>query len=193
MYLGGLQVLHDAANPDRVAQSAHSMRELMEKIGAMEPPAVEGSRSTRSLKNEVFNLKQALAKAKRNSERYSESGGWTGPFNGHLSRFMKKLDDFFNWVDSNRPSRRSLFRRTMAHIDRAGRDLPKPLCDRRYRAWQTMADFFQKTSHHGSFPSFEETRERIGELEAFLASVLVPTTSDDLNAIDALLKESGDA
>ena len=28
MYLGGLQVLHDPANRDRVAQSAHSMREL---------------------------------------------------------------------------------------------------------------------------------------------------------------------
>ena len=40
MYLGGLQVLQDTANPDRVAQSAHSIRELMEKIVELAPDTV---------------------------------------------------------------------------------------------------------------------------------------------------------
>ena len=192
MYLGGLQVLQDAANRDRVAQSAHSMRELMEKIGEIELPTAEG-RSARRMKNEVFNLRDALAKAMRNSEGYSESGGWTGPFDGHLYRFLKKLNDFFDWVDSDRPSRRAQFQRTLSHLDPSGRALAKPLRDRRYRAWRSMWDFFQDTSHHRASPGLNEFRERIRELEAFLISVLVPTTFDDLDAIDALLKESGDA
>ena len=32
IYVGGLRVLEDHSNPDRLAQSAHSMRELMEKM-----------------------------------------------------------------------------------------------------------------------------------------------------------------
>ncbi|MCY4107591.1 MAG: hypothetical protein OXG11_01015 [Chloroflexi bacterium] len=192
MYLGGLQVLHDPANPDRVAQSAHSMRELMEKIGEVELTTAEG-RSTRRMKNEVFNLRGAFTQAKRNSAGYSESGGWTGPFDGHLYRFLKKLNDFFDWVDSDRPSRRAQFQRTLVHLDPSGRPLAKPLRDRRYRAWREMWDFFQDTSHHRAFPGIDEFRRRIGELEVFLASVLVPRTFDDMDAIDALLKEAGDA
>lgn len=192
MYLGGLQVLREPANPDRVAQSAHSMRELMEKIGESELPTGEGS-STRNMKDEVFKLRGAFAKAKRNSEGYSESGGWAGPFDGHLYRFLKKLSDFFDWVDSDRPSRRSQFQRTLVHLDPSGRVLAKPLRDRRYRAWREIRDFFQHTSHHRAYPGLDEFRRRIGELEVFLASMLVPRTFDDLDAIDALLKESGDA
>lgn len=192
MYLGGLRVLDDPANPDRVAQSAHSMRELMEKIGELEPQTAEG-RSTRNLKNEVFNLKDALAKAMRNSKGHSERDGWTGPFDRHLGRFLRKLGGFFDWVDSDRPSRRTQFERTLVHLDPSGRALAKPLRDRRYRAWNEMSSFFQKTSHHRTFPGLNGLRETIGELEAFLTSVLLPTTFDDLDAIDALLRESGHA
>ena len=192
MYLGGLRVLHEAANPDRVAQSAHSMRELMEKIGELESANAAGSPSTGSM---VVQLKQDFVQLKRKTKGYSEAGGWTGPFksNGHLYRFLKKLDDFFAWVEANRPSRRARFQRAMVRLDPSDRALPKPLRDRRYRDWKQMNDFFQKTSHHRSFPSRDEVRERIGELETFLARVLVPETFDDLNAIDAVLQESGDA
>lgn len=193
MYLGGLRVLQDPGNPDRVAQSAHSMRELMEKIGELESRAAEEGQSTGELKPRVMNLKEAFARLKRNTAGYSQPGVWTGPFDSHISRFLKKMDDFFGWMDSDRPSRRTAFQRTMAHLDASGRALPKPLRDRRYRDWKQMVSFFQKTSHHRSFPTVSELLHRIGELETFLSSVLVPTTFDDFNAIDALLKESGHA
>ncbi len=165
----------------------------MEKIGELYPEEAEGRTSTGSMKERVFKLKDALDKAKRLSAGYSEPGGWTGPFDRHLHRFLEKLGDFFDWVDSHRPSRRAQFQRTLVGLDPSGHDLPKPLRDRRYRAWKRMSSFFQKTSHHRSSPGLDKFRERIGELEAFLSSVLLPTTFDDLDAIDALLKESGDA
>ena len=193
MYLGGLQVLQDPSNPDRVAQAAHSMRELMEKVGELERPAEEGSASTGSMKDRIFKLKEALDKAKRNAEGYTESGAWEGPFDEHLYRFLSRVDEFFEWVDSDRPSRRTLFQRAMTRLDASGQALPPPLRNRRYRGWQKMWNFFQKTSHHRSFPSLNEMRDRIGDLEAFLASMFVPKTFEDLDAIDALLEEAGDA
>ena len=53
MYLGGLRVLHETANSDRVAQAAHSMRELMEKIGELGPANAAGSHSTGSMGQKV--------------------------------------------------------------------------------------------------------------------------------------------
>lgn len=193
MYVGGLRVLRETANPDRVAQSAHSMRELMEKIGELESVNEGGSQSAGSMGQKVDHLKQDLVQLKRKTKGYSDAGVWTGPFNGHLYRFMKKLDGFFDWVEANRRSRRAQFQETMARLDPYDRPLPKPLRDRRYREWKQMNDFFQKTSHHRSFPSRDEVRERIGELELFLAGVLAPRTFDDLNEIDALLQEPDDA
>jgi len=193
MYLGGLQVLRDPANPDRVAQSAHSMRELMEKIGELGPQEAEGRASTGSMKDRIFKLRETLDRAKRNSAGYSESGGWTGPFDRHLHRFLDKLDGLFEWVDSHHPSRREQFGRTLARLDPSGLPLARPLRDRRYRAWNEMSNFFQKISHHRSSSGIDEFRKTIRRLEVFLTNVLLPTTFDDLDAIDALLKESGHA
>lgn len=165
----------------------------MEKIGELEPEAAEEIRSTGSMKSRAFNLKEDFEKAKRNSNGYSaELGDWEG-FDGHLSRFLNKVASFFDWIDSDRPSRKVQFQRTMVRLDASGRALPKPLRDRRYRAWTKMFDFFKHTSHHRDSPSLDQFRERIEELETFLASVFVPKTFDDLDAIDALLKEADDA
>ncbi|MDE2793176.1 MAG: hypothetical protein OXL34_00010 [Gemmatimonadota bacterium] len=193
MYLGGLHVLHETGNPDCVAQSAHSMRELMEKIGELEPVNAAGSQNAGSMGQKVDQLKRDLVKLKRNTKGYSDAGVWTGPFNEHLSRFLRKLDIFFDWVEANRQSRREQFQETLFRLDPYERPLPKPLRDLRYDEWKQMNEFFQKTSHHRSFPSRDEFREKIGELELFLAGVLVPRTFDDLNAIDALLQERDDA
>ena len=193
MYLGGLRVLRDTANPDRVAQSALSMRELMVKMVELGPARAGGNQSLGSEKQEVSQLKEDFVRLKRNTKSYSEAGVWTGPFNGHLPRFLKKVDNFFARVKEISPSRRAQFQRTMVRLDPSDRALPKPLLDTRYREWQKLLKFFQGTLHHGLSPSRNEVRERIGELETFLAGVLVPTTFDDLNAIDALLQESGDA
>ena len=138
-------------------------------------------------------MKEDFVKLKRNTKGYSETGGWTGPFNGHLYGFLRKLEDFFAWVHENHLTRREQFKRTMVRLDASDRALPQPLLDTRYRQWDKLKSFFQGTLHHGRSPSRAEMLERIGELETFLASALVPTTFDDLNAIDALLQESDDA
>lgn len=193
MYLGGLRVLCDTANPDCVAQAANSMRELMVKMGELEPANTAVNQSTGSMGPKVNQLKQDLVQLKRNTNGYSETDGWTGPFNGHLLRFLEKLDAFFAWVEANRRTRKEQFRQTMVRLDPSDRALPKLLLDARYREWQKLLSFFQGTLHHGLSPSRDEVRKRIGELETFLAGVLVPTTFDDLNAIDAILQESSDA
>ena len=193
MYLGGLRVLRDTANPDGVAQSAFSMRELMVKMDELGSANAAGSQSTGSMGPKVDQLKRDLVQLKRNTEGYSETGVWKGPFNGHLHRFLKKLDAFFAWVEANRQSRREQFHQSMVHLDPSDRALPKPLLDTRYRQWDKLKGFFQGTLHHGRYPSRDELQDRIEELETFLVNLLAPTTFDDLNAIDALLQESDDA
>ena len=76
-----------------------------------------------------------------------------------------------------------------------GTDLVVPEASFRthWKTWRELEKYFIGASHHGNPTSTEELRKRIAELEDFLASLLLPTTFDDLDAIDALLKESGNA
>ena len=53
------------------------------------------------MKSRAFNLRESFEKAKRNSREYTKDRGWTG-LDGHLDRFLKKVDDFFDWMKSDR-------------------------------------------------------------------------------------------
>ena len=81
MYLGGLQVLQDAANPDRVAQSAHSMRELMEKI--VDPKRRPG------LTAKVNEVEDRFRDQKPRTNCHSDSAGWAGPIDPLSARYSR--------------------------------------------------------------------------------------------------------
>ena len=184
MYLGGLQVLHDTTNPDRMAQSAHSMRELMEKmVDRKRPPGVTAK------VNEVAGVFRDK-KPKTNS--HSESGGWHGTIDSSLRKILKKLEDFLDWFATHYPRKKERFRRALGRWEGSDLDLPEASFEGHWKTWRVLNEYFQGVSHHGTSPSAEELREHVAGLEGFLARQLL-RTFDDLDVIDALLKESGNA
>ena len=89
-------------NPDRLAQAAHSIRELLEKAPAdVDVPAGKGSTT---LKSQTNNLSTAWARAVSNSSCY-DGGSWTGEIDGPLRKFLTKTKRFFDWVADERPPR----------------------------------------------------------------------------------------
>lgn len=184
MYLGGLQVLHDPANPDRLAQSAHSMRELMEKM--VDPKRRPG------LTAKVHEVEDVFRDKKARTNCHSESGGWDGTVDSPLRKILNKLEDFLDWFRSLYPRRKDRFRRALSRWEGSDLGLPEPSFEVKWETWSEMNDYFQGVSHHGKPTSTEELKNGIARLETFLARQLLKT-SDDLNAIDALLKEPGNA
>ncbi len=184
MYLGGLQVLHDPANPDRMAQSAHSMRELMEKV--VDPKRPLG------LTARVIEVQDEFRDQKPKTNCHSDSDGWAGTIDRPLRRILEKLEDFLNWFATSYPRKKERFRRALGRWEGTDLDLPEESFREQWKAWIGLNDYFQAVSHHGKLTSNEELRKKIAGLEGFLAPQLLKTF-EDLDAIDVLLKESGNA
>ena len=184
MYLGGLQVLHDASNPDRVAQSAHSMRELMEKI--VDPKRRPG------LTAKVNEVEDRFRDQRPKTNCHSDSAGWAGPIDPPLRKILQKLEDFLDWFAAFYPRKKERFRHALSRM--VGTDLVVPEASFRthWKTWKKLEEYFIGASHHGKPTNTEELRKQIAGLEGFLAPQLLKTF-DDLDAIDALLKESGNA
>ena len=197
MYLGGLRVLEDEANPDRLAQSAHSMRELMDRIAELrETPVAEGRAKeapTVSLTAKVIEVEDGFFGGKVRTDCYSDEWGWRGEIDGHLRKLLERMNTFFEWFAVLQPRRREQLRRTLRRLDGSGRDLPRPFFEKHRREWDRIRRFFLSVCHHGKRTDIRAQRERITALERFLVERLVPSTLDDLDAIDALLEETRDA
>ena len=185
MYLGGLQVLQHAANPDRVAQSAHSMRELMEKI--VDPKRPLG------LPAKVNEVEDRFRDQKPKTNCHSDAAGWAGTIDPPLRKILKKLEDFLDWFAAYYPRRKERFRHALSRLEGTDLDVAEASFKVHWGIWKGLDRYFQGVSHHGKSTSTEELRRRIAGLEDFLASRLLPTTFDELDAIDTLLKESGNA
>jgi hypothetical protein len=100
MHLGALMAFY-SKNPDRLAQAAHSLRELMEKLPEyLDVPMKEGL----SLGEKVKKLAQAW-KAVVKPPEDSEQSRWSGTIDVPLQTFLIQVEEFFSWQESNRQSR----------------------------------------------------------------------------------------
>src|SRR5438105_2713154 len=94
MYAGGLLVMRQGPNPERLVLAAHSFRELMEKL----PPSfdVPDPRGPRDLGSEVKNLR-AKWDAMMGKTKCREEAVWCGELDGPLRGVLRDLEAFFEW------------------------------------------------------------------------------------------------
>ncbi|MEI7825284.1 MAG: hypothetical protein WCI01_08290 [Chlorobiaceae bacterium] len=191
MYQGGINVLVDTSNPDRFAQSAHSIRELMEKIPERLDVPVKAQKE--SLKTKVINIKDAYVKMKMKTGSFMPSKGrWEGNIDMQLSDFLLLLGSFFEWFVAHHPRRRDEIDSLLVQLDGSGRALPKPLALLNIKEWDKKRDYFQSVSHHREIADGGEFHQCLDALELFLLDRLEPRTFDDFSEIDALLEEVGE-
>lgn len=81
----------------------------------------------------------------------------------------------------------------LGKLDRSGLALPAPLVERSWKRWKAIRGFFLGVSHHGKDTDLDTLRNRITDLEVFLSDRLLPRTSAELDAIDAIIEEARDA
>jgi len=81
----------------------------------------------------------------------------------------------------------------LGRLDPSGLALPAPLVGRTWKQWKEIRGFFVGVSHHGMNTDMDTLRNRIADLEVFLSDRLLPRTSAELDAIDAIIEEARDA
>lgn len=184
-YHGAVWALAMAGNPDRLAQCAHSIRELMEKLPEVLDVPVKAQKE--SLKAKVQEIDVAFTDTCKRSSCRAPTSGWNGEVDPHLGKFLDRLDTFFAWFRAHNPRRREELQNMLARLDSSGRSLPEPLAKINVNTWDAMRDFFQSVAHHRRAVEQAELLGYMDSLERFLLDALEPRTFDDFEEIDELL------
>jgi hypothetical protein len=126
-YVGACAVLMVSANPERLVQAAHSVRELMNNLHTISnvPVQVKGGR----LGDKFDAMTEKWEKAKRNSAAFGEDG-WSGEIDDVARRGFAAVDEAIAWQKENRPKRKELHRSTLRGLDVSARPLPGFIEDR---------------------------------------------------------------
>ncbi len=182
MYIAALRVLADHNIPDRFAGSAHYLRELIEKLPEVfDIPIPRASGNMGSRVNELKGKWHKVLK----SSNYAK--GWKGAIDLPLRKFLKELENFFDWVGEHRLSRKKRAERVIQKTDSLQTPMPRQLEDPQIRTLQAFDDFFQGISHHTRHTSDEEYDSWLTRFEYFLLERLRPRTFDDHAEIDKII------
>ena len=128
MYLGSLLVLNHTHNPEHLAHASHSLRELMEKLPMYLDMPVPTQLPT--LKVKVQQLSQVWDHTHRNSTCRGNPG-WQGSIDKPLLKLLTKMEEFFGWFATERPTRKQRTSKILRNLDPIGLPLPKPIEDLR--------------------------------------------------------------
>ena len=182
MYYGALEVLNGNDNPERFYQSAHSLRELIEKL-----PSYIGvsQNSSYILGNRVNNLKEKWKKIKKHEYSKDEEQ----LIDNNLCDFLNEMNCFFVEYENERPTRNEEFVTTLKIFEKSNGFLPDMFYKNWAKKWAQLKDFFTQLSHHRFQPVEKEYYQRLNEFELFLAEKIAPRTFENLDDMDSIIIE----
>jgi hypothetical protein len=189
IYLGAITVLESEGNADKMAQAAHSIRELMEKIPAIVD--VETKALTESLKSKVHILEDYWQNFLKNLSICSEKPSSHQIQEWIIAKFHKRLAEFFEWFKTHHPTRKAEIDETLYKLEGSEQSLPPVLRKLNVDYWDEMRNYFQAVAHHGRDTTVEEFKRFLAALEKFLLDRLSPRTFADFDEIDKIIKEDG--
>ena len=187
MLRGALIALDDAENPDRIAQSAHSMRELLDKL----PTQYSGApvhAHPKDLKDHLETIVKPFARLREVATEMT-----VDPFSDSVPSSVRVA--VFEAIESvelarasepNRHSRREQF---LASVDSIGVFAPKAGEDPRLESWARVESKFQRIAHHNTVPTEEQFVALLIEAIELLSVILAPPTAATVQLLDEIIRE----
>ena len=179
-YLGALYALDNHYNPDRVAQAAHSLRELLEKL----PRVIQGSNvqgSRPDFKGMRRNIYDRILKDK---ERYPD--GWKNKkINARLDKTLRKVEDYFK--RNQQPTRDQQIQQAVATIDPMVNSLDIKIQKAKRNQYYNLWDQLEGFTHHKSKADIEKFNDCLKELENIVLDLLASITAQDQKEIQTNL------
>ena len=186
MYLGALSVLKQASNPDRVAQAAHGLRELLEKLPRILDMPVESKLP--NMKEKIRLLQKSWSRAKSDSE-WLKNPTNSASVDGPIRKFLVDSETFFSWFDTDHLTRKQQATRVVRSLDPQKKLLPAPIEKLHVEAWEQYRDHFVLVSHHNVVETFDEFVKWMDGVEGYLLDRLVPRTFEDFTSLRTIIGE----
>ena len=180
-YLGALYALENKYNPDRIAQAAQSLRELLEKL----PRVVRESDVPRpyNFKEMRKNINKRWIKDKK---RYD--GKWKGvTVNNHFDKTLRKIGDYLEL--NQMPDRRDQIQSAIGQIDPMAdmfdQRIQEAKRDQFHKVWKEIEGF----AHHGSNPDEQSFMECFSTIDQIIFDLLAPITAQNQQEIRTILEK----
>lgn len=192
MFTGALHALGEQTNPESLAQAAHSLRELMEKLEGIKGIPVAGdmpaSGSAGTLGQKVRELRDAWKRATARSMCLKQDAP-SREVDPVLRKFLKKAGIFFDWFDKNPKFLSHKARGVVKGLDPLAAMLPQAVQDAQIAEWMALKNFFVRSAHHGTDATPDVVVATVASLERFLYIRLAPVRAQNQSAIERLIKE----
>lgn len=181
-YLGVLYSLEYTVNPERVAQAAQSVRELLEKL----PRAIRSEPSYIGADwNQLRrNMEQSLERAKR----ALANGPRDAPLPREVQTLIEELDHYLS--ASKQPTRSESTAAALAALDPLEHIVPAAVKGSSRQEREEIWKYMQKVAHHQTAPTSEEFLRYIEKLDDILLEALVKTATADQLELKSLFEKS---
>jgi hypothetical protein len=196
IYRGALSVLSIDGQPDRMALSAHGIRELMEKIPKFLYVPIKANQE--SLKSKVNNLVSKLNQPVKecrigvasfeSDDRPLTNENLTRR-EGHINKILLELQEFFTWFSNHYPRKRKEIGDLFQKMDQ-GYIIPDRAHKERIQKWMETRDYFVGVAHHRKASTLDEFHVRLYTLEAQLFNYLCPEPFEDQDILDQIIEEA---
>lgn len=173
-YQGALELIN-SQSPDKIAQAAHSLRELCDELPtaiAQIPKFANPISAVKSFGSHFFEVKAQ-----------SYSGGWKGnTINQPLDELLLRFEKIFS-----EPARSKRLARALTATDPQANVPSKDWQRERDKVFEDLYGFFQNVAHHNSSPAEAILKEKLKLFEALLLNYLTPCTAAQQKELLALM------
>lgn len=183
-YEGALRAYADEQNPDRLAQAAHSMRELFDALPVVAAVRVK---PTASLGDKVMAISGVWFGSITRTAAFREAG-WDGAIDAPLRKLLQQLGEFFRWFREEHPGHGVEKDMALDKFDPGRGQLPEQLKRERRAVLDKLARYMNAVAHHNTPSSGAEFAEKLSEAEAFLRTYVKPAPLADRKTMDEILK-----
>ncbi len=187
IYWGAILVLDNHDNPERLAMSGHSLRELQDRL----PRILAVSEATDRLKlDDVFPGVADKWEATRNgSKSRTDDGDWQGEVDARLRKFLKWFDEFVRKFRERNVRMERVSRAALRTLDPGLDTVPAETGDHAVRVWLEVRKTFVDVAHHNIV---EESAlvDAIAKFESLLGDRLYPSTFEKQAQIDTIIREA---
>jgi hypothetical protein len=168
----------DESNPDRLAQAANSLREVLEKLPrALETEVLGPDRNIFEQRRK--SMVDAITRAKSHYQN-----GWTGEITKELSAALQQVEDYTLLRGS--PTRAERTFAGLAKLDPMIEALPGQSQQRKVRRFGELARKLKRFTHHQCQP---DEQECLNQAEDLILDLMAPISAEDQNLLSQIIAE----
>lgn len=173
----------DEENPDKHAQVAHSVRELMEKA----------QKDLTTLPMQL-NSGELIGQIRGLSARWKVAAipltdtAWDGTVTTKQKKMLVSIDTLLVDFDAKYPPNSERRSALIQALDGSAAQIPQQIMTERDNAWKELSEYFIAVAHHNTTTETDILRDNLIKVEQLLLDILTPEVLPVLDDIDALIE-----